>query len=757
MGLLDDRAWSASEWVGIQSSSREALPAPFLRKQFIAGNRIKRATVYACGLGYAELHLNGKKLGETTERDPGYTNFNKRVLYIAHDVTSSIKPGPNALGAILGTGWFDVHDIATWRFENAPWRGRPRLRLALFIDYTDGRTQTVVTDSTWRASSGPILFNGIYTGEIYDARLEMPGWDSSEFNDRSWSAVDVMPAPKGMLAARECPPVAITESIKPVRISETGPGVYLVDFGQNIAGHAQIRVKGPAGTRITMRYSERVRGDGAIERSQIDTFMAKTTPPQPFQTDTYICKGSGVEEWEQRFSYSGFRYMEVSGFPGKVTSDSFRARFAHTNFESAGEFACSNEVLNKIQRSTRYSYLSNSQSIPTDCPQREKNGWMGDAHLAAEAGLMNFKSASFYTKWLDDLRDDQGAKGNMSLIIPTGGWGRGACHPAWDSAYEIIADDLYKYCGDARILESHYENLRRYVDFLYGQTKDDVVPFDSLGDWVPWSTETSSQLTSTIFLYVDALIVSKAAHIQGNQDDATKYADLAGRVKVGYIKQFLTPEMLQKSSQTTLSMAIYFGLVDGNSKAQALDALIQNVQTQGHIDTGILGAKFVLRVLSEAGRTDLAYKLVTRKEQPSWAWWIGQGATTLWEDWKGESSLNHIMFGDVSNWFFQWIAGIGLDSKSPAFHHILIHPQPVNDLTWAKAIEDSPYGKIKSSWRRTDSRFHLDVTIPANTSATVWIPGTCQAPEGARLVKQEGSGTVLEVGSGQFAFESSLK
>jgi len=295
MGLLDDRAWSASEWVGIQSSSREALPAPFLRKQFIAGNRIKRATVYACGLGYAELHLNGKKLGETTERDPGYTNFNKRVLYIAHDVTSSIKPGPNALGAILGTGWFDVHDIATWRFENAPWRGRPRLRLALFIDYTDGRTQTVVTDSTWRASSGPILFNGIYTGEIYDARLEMPGWDSSEFNDRSWSAVDVMPAPKGMLAARECPPVAITESIKPVRISETGPGVYLVDFGQNIAGHAQIRVKGPAGTRITMRYSERVRGDGAIERSQIDTFMAKTTPPQPFQTDTYICKGSGVE------------------------------------------------------------------------------------------------------------------------------------------------------------------------------------------------------------------------------------------------------------------------------------------------------------------------------------------------------------------------------------------------------------------------------------------------------------------------------
>ncbi|HVT13787.1 MAG TPA: family 78 glycoside hydrolase catalytic domain [Fimbriimonadaceae bacterium] len=736
MGLLDEASWQGGRWIGGDPGSTAA---PYLRRGFTVEGKVVRARLYASGLGYAELHLNGKKVGETTERDPGYTNFDKRVLYVAHDVTSDLKRGANSLGAILGTGWYDVHDLATWRFEKAPWRGRPRLKLALFIDYADGHTQAVGSDASWKTASGPIVFDGIYTGEMYDARFEMPGWDKPGFDDHSWKPATEAPAPKGVMTARICPPVAITQTIKPVAIEEPKPGVYIVDFGQNFSGHARLHVEGPEGTEITMRYSERIGPDGMIERSQIEQFMTKETPPQPFQTDRYVCKGQGRETWEQRFSYSGFRYMEVTGFPGKPTLDHFEGRFAHTDFESAGSFECSDATLNKIQRATRYSYLSNAQSIPTDCPQREKNGWTGDAQLAAEAGLMNFQSASFYTKWLDDFSDDQQPDGRVSVIVPSGGWGYGACHPAWDSAFPIVAEDLYDYCGDRRILERHYDKLRNYVDYVASQTKGGLVPFDSLGDWVPWKTETPSQLTSTIFLCIDARIVAKIATMTGKEEDARRYADLAETTRAAFVRKFFEPT-IPAESQTALAMAIYFKMLPPDLSKKALDALVQNVETQGHIDTGILGAKFILRALSEGGRSDLAFKLVARKEQPSWAWWIEQGATTLWEDWKGESSLNHIMFGDVSNWFIQWIAGIGLDPAAPAFKHILIHPQPVGGLTWAKATHESPYGPISSSWRRNGSKFHLDVSIPANATATVRLP----------------DGKTTEVGSGTYSFDCAI-
>lgn len=754
MGLLAPTDWGGSQWIGAEKSE-VSLPAPFLRKEFVAQGNLKRARLFASGLGYAELHLNGKKLGENVERDPGYTNFDKRVLYVAHDVTPLIHPGRNALGAVLGTGWYDVHDQATWRFERAPWRGRPRMRLVLLMEFADGRKETVVSDGSWKFNTGPILSDGIYSGETYDARREMPAWDKVGFDEKGWSGAMVQPAPKGILAARLCPPVTISETIKAKKIYEPRPGVYVVDFGQNISGHVRLKVQGPAGSKVTLKYSERIREDKNIERSQIDVYMDKQ-PPQIFQTDTYILKGTGREEWEQRFSYSGFRYVEVTGFPGTPTLANFEARFAHTDLPSGGTFECSNDLLNKIQRATLYSYLSNAQSIFTDCPQREKNGWTGDAQLAGEAGLMNFDSASLYTKWLNDLADDQQERGSMSLIVPSGGWGRGATHPAWDSAFEILADDLYRYQGDTRALTEKYDHLRRYVDFLSAQCPDDVVPFDSLGDWLPWQTETPSQLTSTVYLYVDARIVAKAARMRGDNDAAQKYDALADRVKTAFNKTFFSADKLASSSQAALSIAIYFDLLEGGRREAAFAELVRNVERQGHIDTGILGAKYILRVLSENGRTDLAYKLVARKEQPGWGWWISQGATTLWEDWKGESSLNHIMFGDVSNWFYQWIAGIGLDPKSPAFKHILIRPQVVGDLTWAKATENSPYGKIASSWRRKENRLHLDIEIPANTTATVWVPGVCEAPKGLKVLRVEPAGSVLEVGSGKYGFDSVL-
>jgi len=884
IGLLSAQDWGTSRWIG----NGKAGPAPYLRHSFTLRGPVKRARLFAAGLGYAELHLNGKLVAPDVEREPGYTNFDKRVLYVGYDVAALLNRGENCLGAVLGTGWYDVHDVATWHFEKASWRGRPRARIVLLVEYQNGTTEQEVSDSSWKTSTGPILTDGIYTGETYDARKELTGWDREGYDDSHWSAATILDPPKGTLVARSCPPIVIGETIKPIAIHEPKPGVFVVDFGQNFSGHVQIKLSRPAGaptavtsglhhktfnaeapdpylpklkrvepadkttipstvavakvflansavstdrirllkiaaidpnlsppretsvsleergrtgreglrsdaekvrrpvfevssqqvnsfaaprgvgealtvcfvtsppltnerkrtnpdttqrlsgepssrespnlitagTPIRMRYSERIGQDGMIERSQIETFMEKTTPPQPFQTDTYICRGQGTETWEQTFSYSGFRYMEVTGFPGTPTLDNFRGRFAHTDLKQSGSFECSNELLNKIQHATRYSYLSNAQSIFTDCPQREKNGWTGDAHLAAEAGLMNFDSASLYEKWLNDLADEQFSDGRTSVIVPTWGWGEGSPHPAWDSAYPIIVNDLYRYTGDRSMVEKHYDHLKRYVDGLASQTKNGVIPFDSLGDWLPWSTQTPSQVTSTAFLYLDASILANFARFLNNPSDTSKYTRLAASTKMAFNDVYFDPAkgIYANGSQTASSTALYFGLVPEERKSLTFQALIADVERQSHIDTGIIGAKNILRVLSEGGRTDLAYKLVARKEIPGWGYWMEQGATTLWEDWKGESSLNHIMFGDVSDWFIQWLGGIGLDSESPGFKHIIIRPQPVGDLTWAKATHVSPYGLITSSWTKTGHFFKLTITIPPNCTASVILP-----------------------------------
>ena len=764
MGLLSSAAWRTSRWIGARSEDK-SLAAPYLRKDFTLNQQPIQATLYASGLGYADLHLNGRAVAPGTERDTGYTNFDKTVLYSAYNITDQVHLGKNVLGTVLGTGWYDVHDKATWNFDRAPWRGRPRLRVLLALRYADGSREYVPSDSTWRTTSGGLLTDGIYTGETYDARLEPKGWDTAEVKAEAWPEAVIMSAPKGKLVARGCGPVTIGETISAKTISSPKPGVYVFDFGQNFAGHVRVHLKAPAGTKIRIRYSERLDKDGMIERSQIEQFMAKSDPPQPFQSDTYICSGNGTETWEQRFSYSGFRYAEVTGLPYKPKLSNFEGRFAHTAFEKGGEFSCSNELFNKIQRATIYSYYSNAQSIPTDCPQREKNGWTGDAQLAAEAGLMNFRSSTFYEKWLNDLSDTESADGQMSVIVPTGGWGRGARHPAWDSAFPIVADDLYRYRNDRRALATHFDGLKTYLDSLAKELKDGALTFDSLGDWLPWQTETPSTFTSTIYLLEDARILAKAASILGHADDQKRYSQLASTVFAGIQKHFcdMGPGIYANSSQTAQAMAIYFNAVPPELRSAAFANLVKNVETQGHIDTGILGAKYLLRVLSDGGRGDLAYKLVNRKEVPGWGYWIEQGATTLWEDWKGESSLNHIMFGDVSNWFYQWITGIRPLESSPGFSKFLISPEPVGDLNWAKAWVESPHGRIRSEWRKSASGFDLEVTIPANTTAMIGIPGHGTLREGGKVatvgngvhsIHGEGGIFFLEVGSGKYSFHT---
>lgn len=769
MGLPEKTDWHG-KWIGRTTDTAQQ-PAPLLRREFEVKGSVKRARAYVCGLGYHELRLNGAKVGDHV-LDPGYTRYDRRALYVTHDITDQLKPGKNAVGVMLGTGWLNVHTVAVWYFDQAPWRQAPKVLAELRIEYADGTTQTIVTDESWRTAAGPVVFDSIYTGESYDARKEIAGWDAPGFNDRGWEAAKVVSAPGGIISAQQNEPIKITRTIAPVKVSEPKPGVYLFDMGQNLSGHALLSVTGPAGTQVTMKYGERLHPNGTLDQHDIAIHLrpfntpgrAVGSPIPRFQTDVYTLKGGGPETWEARFTYHGFQYVEVTGLPSKPSPRTVQARVTHTAVRPAGDFTCSNPLLNKIQEATLWAYVSNLASIPTDCPHREKNGWTGDAHLAAEQAIYNFHPAATYTKWIQDLADEMRPTGELPGIVPSSGWGyEWGNGPAWDSAYLLIPWYLYEYYGDTGILARHYRQMRRYVDYLTSRSKDGIVNI-GLGDWVPPGKTAPVDVTSTGYYYADARIVARAAEILGKTEDARKYAALAESIKAAFNKKFLNPEtgVYSNGTQTAFATPLNWDLVPAEQRKRVVDHLVAEVEKKGnHLDTGILGTKYLLNVLLDNGRADVAYKVATQTTFPSWGLWIEQGANTLWEDWKGTDSRNHIMFGDISAWFYRALAGIRPDA--PGFKRIRIQPQIVGDLTWARASYDSIHGRIASDWKIENGRLHLAVTIPANTTATVYVPAgenaavteggkPVEKAEGVKLLRREPGAAVYEVGSGTYRF-----
>jgi alpha-L-rhamnosidase len=763
MGLLSPQDWQG-QWIG-RTTDTNALPAPLLRRTFALEGKIKQARAYICGLGYYELHINGKKIGDHL-LDPGYTRYDKRALYVTYDVTEALRRGTNAVGALLGNGWYNVQTKAVWDFHKAPWRAAPKLLMQLRVEYTDGRVETIGTDSRWKTSTGPITFDSIYGGETYDARAEKPGWDTPDYDDSGWAMAQAVSAPGGKLVAQMMPPIKADQYIKPVKLTEPKPGIFVFDMGQNMAGFAELHLRAPAGTRVVMKYGERLGKDGMLDRADIQQHVVRVDATQQYQTDTYIAKGIGSETWHSRFDYHGFQYVEVTGFPGKPTLDTLRGVFIHSAIPVAGEFECSNPLLNKIWRAGRWAYLSNLQGIPTDCPHREKNGWTGDAHLATEQGLLNYAPTAVYTKWINDLGDEQRPTGELPGIVPTSGWGyTWGNGPAWDSAFLLIPFYLYEYCGDTKVLCDHYDGLKRYVDYLTSKAKYGILDI-GLNDWAPYKTSTPADITSTAYYYVDTQIVALTAGLMGNEADARKYNELATGIKQAFNGKFYHPEtgLYGNGSQTSLSCALYQGLVEPENKARVLSNLVAAVEKcNGHIDTGILGAKYLLNALLENGRTDVAYRIASQKDLPSWGWWIEQGATTLWENWNGAESRNHIMYGDISAWFYKALAGINDDPTAPAFKHFVIKPNIVGGLTSAKASYDSVRGGIVSDWEVEKGRFKLTVKVPANTTATVWVPTTdpsavveggwpAMKAEGVRDFRIEAGRAAFEVGSGTYHF-----
>jgi alpha-L-rhamnosidase len=788
MGLLEPGAWSA-KWIGAPTDAMVE-PAPMFRKAFSVDRNIKSATLFISGLGYYEASLNGGKVGDHV-LDPKFTRYDRRVLYVTHDVSPQVRRGDNVIGVMLGNGWYNYHTANAWDFDSAPWRARPKLLLQLELEFTDGTRRTVVSDESWRYATGPIRFDGMLNGDVYDARLERAGWDAPGYDDSAWEAARVAEAPKGALSAQMTQPIRVTGVLKPVRITQPKPGVFLYDLGQNIAGTARLAVTGPAGAEVKLQYGELLHGDGTLNQGNINSFC-KTGE---CQTERYTLKGEGTEVWTSRFMYHGFQYVQVTGFPGEPALENLEALVMHTDVDSVGSFECSNALLNRIQQATRWSYVNNLHGHPTDCPNREKNGWTGDAHLAAETGLYNFDVPAMYTQWMLDFQDEQKPTGELPGIVPTGGWGYAWGNgPAWDSAYILIPWYLHQHHGDLRILARHYENMKRYVDYLTTRADNGIVSI-GLGDWCPAETVTPAKVTSTAYYYVDARIVARCAELLGRTDDAAKYTRLADSIRSAFNREFLdrNTKRYANGSQTALSCALYQGLVDPADREAVVAHLVAEVgRRNNHLDCGILGAKYLLHALSEHGRADLAYKVAAQTSFPSWGHWIEQGATTLWENWNGEGTHNHVMFGDVSAWFFNTLAGIRPDPAAPGFKRVIIKPAIVGDVTWVQCHHDSIHGRIVSNWKRDGASLTMEVTIPPNTTAEVHVPALSGAEgpalsgaEGPALSEVEGpakseadvteSGTpagkapgvkflrmeygvaVFEVGSGRYQFESMWK
>ena len=756
VGLLKPDDWQA-KWIGSPSSDLRA-PAPLLRKTFIVGKPVRRAMVYVTGLGFYELHLNGAKVGDR-EMDPGLTRYDRRVLYATFDVTSQIHDGANTIGMMLGNGWYNYTVPAGWNFDKAAWRAQPKAILQLELELADGTVQTVFTDESWQTTASPVTYNALLTGETYDARREISGWDHGMTVAGTWVGAKVLVSPGGVLSAQMAPPVRLTQTLKAIKLTQPMPGVFVYDFGQNLAGVVELTVRGPAGTTVEMKYGEVLNADGTLNQDKIKIH----THQEGFQTDRYTLKGGGTEIWRPRFTYHGFQYVQVSGLPDQPELQNLRALAMNAAFDTAGQFECSNALLNQIQHNTLWSARANFYSFPTDCPQREKNGWTGDAHLAAETCLYNYDTAANYTKWLQDFQDEQQSNGILPAIIPTAGWGyKWGNGPAWDSAYLLIAWDLYLYKGDKHILAQHYENFKRYVDYVRVQARDQIADF-GLGDWCPAKTKTPEAITSTGYFYRDAVIVAKIADLLKREDDVVKYTAIAAGIQQAFNREFA-----ELQTQTALGCAVYQGLAGPERRTALVAQLVGNVESQGnHLDCGILGTKYLLHALSDNGRADVAYKVATQTTPPSWGYWIRQGATTLWEQWEDgphkDFSRNHIMFGDVSAWFYETLAGIRPDPAQPGFKHIVIQPHPVGDLTWVKAYHDSGYGRIVSEWQREDGKLTMNITIPANTTATVYVPtkNVAMVMEGAqtaakatavRFLRVEDGSAVYEVASGAYRF-----
>ncbi len=712
-------------------------PAPLLRKQFSVSAPVAHATYYVAAGGYADVTLNGERISDDT-LSPGFTDYDDTVQYVGTDVTDQVSQGDNVLGMELGRGFYGMLGGNVWNWQNPPWHGEPRARGVLVLEHTDGTTERVVTDDSWTTRGGPTRLDDLYAGEHYDARYEVPGWDTTSYDDSAWNAAAEVAGPRGELVDQRQQPIRVTRELKPVAITEPADGVYVVKFPNVIAGRTRITAQGPAGTTIRSAHAEKLRANGRVNLDNNGGFQLG------FQTDSFTLAGTGAPEtFEPRFSYKGFQYVEVTGWPGDEAPplSAFTAEWLHTDAAQTGEFESSSDIMNRTHEAVVNTLYNNIHGIPTDTPMFEKNGWTGDAAVGAEMFMMNLDVHELFAKWMRDLDETREANGAPMVIAPSSGtWGAWGPSQPWHSAYVMTPWWLYQYGGDERVMTELYDNIKRYVDLEYGRRQaDGLVISNRLGDWVSPTASPGGghapgedqRVEGSAYLYAMLTTMARMADHLGKSADAAEFATRADVVKDAFNTAYLDGDRYRGAGQdgnryrqVHSVLALAFGITPDEETTEAVAArLAADVEQRGyHLDTGTLGTKYLLPVLTQHGYADIAVKLAEQTTYPSWGFKLANGATTMWEHWSLESrSLGHYFLGTVDDWFYQYAAGIR-PSVEEGFRQVTIEPATTEQMDSARASVDTPYGPVTSDWRTRGRALELTAHVPVGSTATVRLP-----------------------------------
>jgi alpha-L-rhamnosidase len=774
MGLLKVEDWQA-KWIEpqLKNDKNNDNPCPMLRKEFEIKKSVKSAKAYVTSHGLYEFHINGGKVSDQLFT-PDWTSYNKRLQYQTYDVTENIHQGKNVIGVILGDGWY--RGPLTWDMKRNNYGDKLALLLQLSITYQDGTIEIIKSGSDWKSSAGPILMSEIYSGETYDARLEKDGWNEPGYDDKNWNGTVEKEYSKAILIAPEDPPIRVTQSIKPVKEFKTPNGDLVFDMGQNMVGWVKIKLKGNAGDKITLRHAEVLDKDGNIYTANLRKAQQKVE---------YIFKGSDVEVFHPHFTFQGFRYIAVTNYTGNISLNDISGEVIHSDMTPTGNFECSDSLVNQLQKNIQWGLRGNFLGVPTDCPQRdERLGWTGDAEVFAPTACFNMDAVAFYSKWMKDFIADQLEDGRIPHVIPNilGNDGGAA---GWADAAVIIPWTVYQNYGDTRILETQYESMKAWINYLKKNAGDSYLWKKAVGfgDWLAFATTaadypgatTDRDLIGTAYFYYSTSLLQKTALLLGKKQDAKEYSDLMKNIKNAFQKEFITRTgKLASNTQTAYALALDFGLVPGNLIASAANRLADDVKNFGHLTTGFLGTSRLCRVLSDNGYSDLAYMLLFRKEYPSWLYPVTKGATTIWERWdgikpdgsfqdEGMNSFNHYAYGAVGKWLYSSVAGIEIDQGSPGYKNIIVNPHITKELKFAKAEYHSIYGMISSGWRNENDSLEIDVQVPPNTTADVFMPAGKKGKifESGKPVEKlkeiqsvnlmDGK-IILHIGSGKYSF-----
>jgi len=776
--MLEPSDWRAS-WIGpdLEEDTSTSQPCPMLRATFSVDGAVRTARAYVTALGLYEMELNGQRVGDQV-LTPGWTAYDERLQVQTYDVGDLLVEGENVVGVTLGDGWY--RGFLGFGGQRNVYGEKVALLLQVRIVYEDGRLLTVCSDENWKSATGPILASDIYNGERYDARLEKPGWTQAGYDDGDWAGVLLVEQDKGILVAPAGPPVRKIETIKPVDISHSPAGETIVDMGQNMVGWVRLKVQGEAGTTVTLRHAE-VLQDGNLYTDNIRAAQ---------QTVTYTLKGEDIEVYEPRFTFQGFRYVAVEGYPGELTLDSLTGVVVHSDMAPTGHFECDNPLLNQLQHNIVWGQKGNYVDVPTDCPQRdERLGWTGDAQVFVRTGCFNMDVAGFFTKWLRDLAADQAENGAVPHVIPNAigrRRGRMGSSSAWADASVICPWTIYLCYGDTRILEEQYESMRAWVGYMEEAAGEDRLWATGFhfGDWLAYATTrsdypgatTDKDLIATAFFAYSTALLQQTAQVLGKGADAERYANLLAEIKAAFCREYVTENgRLASNTQTAYALALWFDLLPEALRPEAARRLAEDVKSfNNHLTTGFVGTPYLCHTLSSNGYPDVAYDLLNQESYPSWLYPITKGATTIWERWDGikpdgsfqdagMNSFNHYAYGAIGSWLYQVVAGIEVDPSVAGYKHTLIQPQPGGGLSSVRATLKTMYGGVGSAWELGEDGLSLEVTIPANAHATVRLPDAfldqvtesgdpLAEAQGVTSAKQEGDVVVVQVGSGQYRF-----